>query len=138
MNERDQQQPEDLIRNYRQIKAPAHLATRIRAEVSDRPAKTHSWMPVAATLMVAIAAVWLLPFAWQQQSVDTPTPKKPSLSALATLKPDKPSVRAPSLTQLRSVKAPSLPPKPVLRPTKPRSNNFYQIPKLEEKNHAHV
>ena len=126
-----------LKRDYRNIKAPAHLATRIRAEVADRPIRGHAWMPVGATLMVVVAALWLVPYLAQVQQTPSATPTKPSLSALATLKPDKPSVAAPSMTQLRSVKRPSLPPKPKLAPAKPKTHIEFENELLEEKDHAY-
>ncbi len=128
---------EKLKHDYRNIEAPAHLATRIRAEVADRPVRRHSWMPVGATLMVVVAAVWLVPYLAQLEQTPSPTPTKPSLSALATLKPDKPQVAAPSLSKLRSVKRPSLPPKPKMAPAKPQTYIEFENELLEEKDHAY-
>ena len=126
---------DDLKRDYRAIEAPPHLATRIRAEVADRPLRRHRWMPATATVMVVVTAVWLLPVLWQQQGVDAPRPSKPSLSAIAALKPDKPSA-APSLTQIRTVPKPRMPSKPQLRPAKPQTN--FENDDLKEKDHAYT
>ena len=128
---------DNLRRDYRGIDAPPHLATRIRAEVADRPVRSHSWMPAGATLMVVAAAVWLVPYLAQVQSTAPETPTKPSLTAIATLKPDKPDVRAPNLSQLRSVKRPSMPAKPRMKPVKPQSQFNLENELLEEKDHAY-
>ena len=124
-----------LKRDYRTIEAPPHIATRIRAEVADRPMRRHRWMPATATAMVAITAVWFLPALWQQQGIDAQRPSKPSLSAIAALKPDKPAA-APSLTQLRTVPKPRMPSKPQLRRAKPQTN--FENEDLKEKDHAYT
>ena len=129
---------DELRRSYRNIKAPPYLATRIRAAVSDRRVRSRSWMPAGATLMVIVAAAWLLPFSMQYPQGPASKPTKPSLSALASLKPDKPAVKAPSLAQLRSVKVPQLPAKPVVKPAKPQSNLHFENDILKEKDHAHT
>lgn len=126
-----------LKRDYRAIDAPAHLATRIRAQVADTPVRRHSWMPAGATLIVVMATVWLVPYLAQVQSPPPEKPAKPSLSALAALKPDKPDVKAPSLSQLRSVKRPSMPAKPRMKPEKPQSQFNIENESLEEKDHAY-
>lgn len=126
---------DELKRDYRAIEAPPHLATRIRAEVAERPMRRHRWMPATATAMVAISAVWLLPMLWQQPDVEAPRPSKPSLSAIAALKPDKPAA-APSLTQLKTVPKPRMPSKPQLRPAKPQTN--FENDELKEKDHAYT
>ncbi len=87
--------------------------------------------------MVVAAAVWLVPYLMQLQSPVPETPAKPSLTAIATLKPEKPDVRAPNLSQLRSVKRPSMPAKPRLKPVKPQSQFKLENELLEEKDHAY-
>lgn len=124
-----------LRRDYRDIEAPPHLATRIRAQVADKPLRRHAWMPVGATLMVIVAAVLLLPYLTQVSAPTTPVPTKPSLSALASLKPSKPAVAAPSLSKVRSVKVPSLPRKPQLKPARPQTH--FENQRLEENDHAY-
>lgn len=131
-------QLDDLKRDYRNIEAPPHMATRIRAEVADKPIRGHSWMPVGATLMAVVAVIWLVPFIGQQVTTTSPPPSKPSLSALASLKPQKPAVAAPSLAKLRSVKTPMMPVKPQLKPTKPQTRFQIENDLLEEKDHAHI
>ncbi len=128
---------EKLRRDYRAIEAPQHLATRIRAEVADKSIRPHAWMPIGATLVVIAAAVLVLPYLMQLQPSTMPAPTKPSLSTLAALKPAKPSVPAPSLSQLRSVKRPSLPPKPKMAPAKPQTHIEFENELLEEKDHAY-
>lgn len=133
---------DELKRDYRRITSPPHLQTRIRAEVSEQTHKGHSLLPATAAIIVGIAALWILPFAWQQQSSNLQTPTKPSLSALAALKPVRPSVGTPSLSNVRSVSVPKLPAKPILTPAKPQSNidpSFdLKNTDLEEKHHAHI
>ena len=127
---------DELKRDYRDIKAPPHLATRVRAAVSDQPVRSFGWLPGAATAMVAIAAVWLLPIAWQDTTVDAPKPAKPSLSALAALKPTKPPIVAPSMTRIQSVSIPRMPAKP--KPAQPQSNIQIDNEFLKENDHAHI
>ena len=59
---------EQLRQKYRDIKAPAHLATRIRAEVADRPVRSQNWMPVGATAMAVVIVAWLAPYMGEQPS----------------------------------------------------------------------
>ena len=128
---------DELRANYRDIKAPQHLATRIKAEVSDRPLRSHGWMPATATAMVAALVALLLPVFWQQAGVDAPQPTKPSLSALASLKPDKPEVRTPNLSQVRSPRAPRMPKKPRLKKDQPQTQYRFEDEVLKENDHAH-
>ena len=108
-----------LKRDYRAIKAPPHLATRIRASVDDDRLRPTRWLPALAATTIAIAAAM-----------------KPSLSTLASLKPEKPAVPSPSLSKLRSVPVPRMPAKP--KPKKPQSNRTGEPEFLEEKDHANV
>jgi len=130
---------DDLKRDYQDISAPPHLASRVRASVADERVRPHSWMPAAATLTAIVAVIWMMPFAWLQQSSVTATPTKPSMAALAALKPEKPATSAPSLSQLRSVSVPRMPAKP--RPgkaTKPQTKYHYENRTLKEKDHAYI
>ena len=122
-----------LKRDYRAIKAPPHLATRIRASVDDDRLRPTRWLPAAAATTIAIAAVAMFPLLYQPASV---TAMKPSLSTLASLKPEKPAVPSPSLSKLRSVPVPRLPATP--KPKKPQSNRTGEPEFLEEKDHANV
>lgn len=123
-----------LKRDYQDIKAPPHLATRIQASVAERPARTLGWLPAAATAIVATAAVWIFPIAWQGAAVDVPTPARPSLSTLATLKPVKPPGVAPSLSRIQSVPRPQMPAKP--KPARPQSNIHIDHEILKENDDA--
>ncbi len=126
---------EKLKQDYRNIEAPPHLATRVRASVAQETRRRHAWMPVAAATAVAAAAIWLIPFG-EQPTADLP--RKPSLSALASLKPQKPSVSAPSLSQIKTVSVPKMPAKPAIKPAKPQSNSIHDSEILKEKDHANV
>ena len=122
---------ERLKRDYQAIKAPPHLATRIRATVGDDPRRSTRWLPAIAATTIAVAAVALYPM------IDQPsgsTPMKPSLSTLATLKPAKPAVPSPSFSKIRSVPLPSMPAKP----KKPANNQTHESEILKEKDHANV
>jgi hypothetical protein len=127
-----------LKRDYRDIEAPAALATRVRAEVADRASRPHSWMPATATVLVVVAALWLLPYSDVPPTDTAAKSSKPSLSTLATLKPGKPDVPAPSLSSLRSVKVPKMPRKPKLAPADPQTNSLFESELMEEMDHAHT
>ena len=131
---------EALKRGYREISAPPHLATRIRAQVADRPAARSHWVPIVTTALAVAAIAWVLPFALQQQVSQVAKPTKPSLSALAALKPNKPKHAAPSLSQLKSVSIPAAPPRPKPRTTVPRSGIGTELENelLEESNNVYI
>lgn len=128
---------DSLRQGYRRIKAPPHLATRIRAEVADQPIRSHSWMPAGATVMAVALVALMVPFFGQQSVKPATVPSKPSLSALAALKPDAPPATSVSLSKLRTVKKPKLPAKPILKTTKPQTHLNLENNLLEEKDHVH-
>ncbi len=124
---------QQLKRDYQAIKAPPHLGTRIRASIGDERRRPARWLPAIAATAIAVAAVGLFPF------IDQPSgtaPLKPSLSTLATLKPEKPAVASPSFSKVRSVPVPRMPAKP--KPRKPQSNQTSESEYLKEKDHANV
>lgn len=127
---------DELKKAYREIKAPAHVATRIHAEVSSRPRRSHSWMPASATVAAVVLVAWLGPYLGEQSSAPPSTPAKPSLSAIAALKPDTPAGTSMSLSQLKTVKKPKLPMKPKLKATKPQTYLKSESDLLEEKKHG--
>lgn len=122
-----------LKRDYQAIRAPQHLATRIRASVDEDRRRPVRWLPAVAATTIAIAAVAMFPLLYQPASV---TAMKPSLSTLASLKPEKPAVPSPSLSKVRSVPVPRMPAKP--KPKKPQSNRNGEPEFLKEKDHANV
>ena len=126
---------DQLKQDYRDIKAPPYIATRIRAGVGDDPRRAHRWMPAAAATVLVAAVVWLSPLTEEPM---TATPAKPSRSALAPLKPKKPAVSAPSLSKLRTVSVPRMPAKPKLDSKKPQTNKTDDLGTLKEKDHANV
>lgn len=125
---------EQLKRDYRRIKAPPYLATRIRAEVADRPAHRRRG-PAMAAVAVAIAVIVLTPLVQQERS--TQTTRAPSLTMLSRLTPNKPLVPAPSLSRVRSVRSPALPPRPLLKPT-PKPQTYFDTDALKETDHAYI
>ena len=131
---------EEIKRDYRKVSAPPHLATRIRAELADRPPSRSNWVPLVTTALAVASIAWMLPFAMQQQVPQTTKPTKPSLSALAALKPDKPTRAAPSLSRLKSVSIPAAPSRPQPRTTVPRSgiDTELQNETMEETNHVYI
>ena len=130
---------DDLKRDYRQISAPPHLATRIHASVADSRSRSGFWMPAAVTCTAIFALVRVLPFTTQVTSDAVEKPAIPSMSALAALKPTKPSVPSPSMSQLRSVTVPSMPAKPkVTTPSQPQTNYQFENTTLKEKNDAYI
>ena len=128
---------DDLKRDYESVNAPPYLATRVRAEVADQPFRRRSWVPAGATIMAIVAVVWLGPFVTQISSTDE-RPSKPSLTAIATLKPEKPQGTAVSLAKIRTVKRPILPTRPRLKTTKPQTRIDKENDLLKEKDHVFI
>ena len=130
---------DDLKRDYRAISAPAHLATRIHASVAKSRTRSSFWIPAAVTCTAILVLVWMLPFATQVPSNAPKASAHPSMSTLAALKPAKPAVPSPSMSQLRSVNVPSMPAKPGLAtPSQPQTNNPIENEFLKEKNDAYI
>lgn len=128
---------DELKRAYRDLEAPPHLVTRIRAEVGEQSARSHSWMPAGATLMAVVLVAWLAPHIDEQTVPTSATPSKPSLSAIVALKPDKPALASVSLSRLKTVTKPKLPAKPQPKRTKPKTNLNIESDLLEEKDYVH-
>ena len=124
---------DELKRDYRAITAPPHLATRINASVAGSRTRTRFWIPAAVTCSAIIALVWMMP------DTNRATPDaiaKPSMSALAALKP---AVPPPSLSQLRSVSVPRMPTRPmVAAPPQPQTNHQKENRVLKEKNNEYI
>jgi hypothetical protein len=130
----------DLKQAYRDIKAPPHLATRIRAEVAGQRVRTYSWMPASATVMAIVLVAWLAPFVGEQTGTPSSVMRKPSLSTIAALKPNAPPRTSVSLSQLKTIKKPRLPSKPRPKPrpkaTKPQTYLESESDLLKEKKHV--
>ncbi|MGI9232364.1 MAG: hypothetical protein ACR2RD_01925 [Woeseiaceae bacterium] len=126
----------ELKQAYRDIKAPPHLATRIRAEAEGQRVRSHSWMPAGATVMAIVLVAWLAPFDGEQTRSPSVVPSKPSLSAIAALKPNAPRGTSVSLSKLKTVKKPKLPSKPRFKATKPQTNLEPESDLSEEKNYV--
>jgi len=128
-----------LKQDYREIRAPEHLATRIRAEVSDRDLPKRSWLPALAPVAVAVAAVTVAPLLMQQQPGDeTVAPKPTSMSSLTRVSSLKPEMSTPSLSKMKSVTVPALPRKP--KPNSEETPQTYfdiEDENLKEKDHAY-
>ena len=128
-----------LKQDYRDIRAPGHLATRIRAEVADRDLPTRSWLPALAPIAVAVAAVTVAPLLMQQQPGDeTVAPKPTSLSSLTRVSSLKPEMSTPSLSKMKSVTVPALPRKPKTDSEQtPQSYFDIEDENLKENDHAY-
>ena len=127
-----------LKQDYQAINAPPHLATRIRASVADSRTRSGFWMPAAVACTGILALFWVLPFTTQVTSDVVEKPTRPSMSAIAALKPNKPSTSV-SLSQIRSVSVPSMPAKPkAATPPKPQTNIQIENGTLEEKDNAYI
>jgi hypothetical protein len=128
-----------LRKDYRDIRAPEHLATRIHAEVADRKPPHRSWLPAFAPVAVAVAAVTVAPLLMQRQASDESVPPKAtSMSTLTRVSSLKPAVTAPSFSNMKSVKVPALPRKP--KPDTEKAPQTYFDMKDEnfkEKDHAY-
>ena len=121
---------------YRDIAAPPHLATRILAEVGDRPGRRHRWVPAGAALTAVLALAFLVPFIARQSATTTPVPNKPSLVAVAALKPDKPAGTPTSLIRVRTVTRPKMPPRPRPDAGRPQTKLNPDTEFFEEKDNA--
>ncbi len=126
---------DELAREYREVRAPRSVATRIRAEVRDHRAPRFGWVPIASTAALAAVLAGALPMLWQSSAVPPNTVTRPSLSTLASLKVERPASVSPSLSTVKTVKAPRMPARPKRVPPKEQTN--IEIEFLEEKNHAH-
>jgi len=123
-----------LKSNYRNIKAPPYLATRIRANVADRAPRQRSWVS-AITAAVAVAVISVTIILLQQQPSQTMT--SPSFATLSRMMPDRPAVPVPSLSNVRSIKTPALPPKPKLNQPNTEQTYFdFENSDLKETDHA--
>lgn len=123
---------DSLKQGYRDIKAPSHLATRIRAEVADDPLRTRSWILAGATVAAVFIVAWFAPNIGEQPVTPAARTSKPSLSAITALKPSAPVGTSVSMSHLKTVKKPKLPTKPRLNATKPQSNLKLESDLLEE------
>ena len=128
-----------LKRDYQDMRAPAHLATRIRAEVADRGQPRRSWLPAMTTVAVAVAAITITPILLQRQSAEEiATPKPTSMSSLTRLSLLKPEMSTPSLSKLKSVTVPALPRKPKADSEQTPQTYFdIEDENLKEKVHAY-
>ena len=130
---------DDLAREYREITAPEHIALKIRAETAERPSAGHRWLPLAAAAVVAtvaVAVVGMPPTLRPAEDIVTTPSVKPSLSAIAATKVEKPAVAPPSLSRIRTPSAPLMPSKPRLERDGEQSRTRFED--AEEKQHAHT
>jgi len=127
---------DDIAREYRKIAAPEQIAARVRARTADRPVASHGWLPAGTAAVVAVVVVGMLSTLWRPAGDVTTSPVRPSLSAIAALRIDKPAFKPPSLGSIRTPAAPKMPSKPRLDPDGEQSRNGFED--TEEKQHAHT
>ena len=100
----------ELGRRYRRIEAPAYLATRIRAEVAEQPAR-RSWLPATAVLAAAVVVLAIVPPLIDEGDDPIAPTSMTVLSLAAASTPSISTIPAPKLSRVGS---PSLPPPPSL------------------------
>ena len=129
MNEQPSSTPRSelqaLRHDYRALKAPAFLGTRIHAEVTARQGR-RTRRPLLAAVVVALVVLAIVPFLPRQELAPPPV-------SMAALPMGLTSVRlppAPSLTKLRSVSTPALPP----RPARPQPDTSGKSPEVQTHN----
>ncbi|MBT8099273.1 MAG: hypothetical protein KJO82_05965 [Gammaproteobacteria bacterium] len=125
---------EKLKRDYRDVTAPPHLASRVRASLAQAPKRSGRWIPFAATAVLALVVVWLFPL--RESQAPAATPLTPSLSAVATLSIQKPTGAAPSTSMLHSLTVPQMPAKPQAEPTDQQTNFNLENDMVKENKHA--
>lgn len=109
----------ELGRCYRQIEAPAYLATRIRAEVAEQPTR-RSWVPATAVLAAAVVVLALVPPLLDNGENPIAPTSMTVLSLAAASTPSISSLSAPNLSQVGS---PRLPPPPSLHELRRDTSN---------------
>jgi len=126
---------EKLQKDYRRIKAPPFLATRIMAGIRPRPSRRR-WLPAVAAAALVMVIVSVAPRLADRQPAITETSPM-SLAALSRMSPGKAPLPSPSLSQLKSIKSPPLPQKPTMQPVEePQSRLPDAAAESEEHNHA--
>ncbi|MEL7187247.1 MAG: hypothetical protein AAFN50_12565 [Pseudomonadota bacterium] len=137
---------EKLRKDYRAIEAPPALATRIRAHTAEQQNRRRGWLPAAVGAAFAVTAAFFLFTNLQQDERLTDTlvaensTSKPSMASLARVMQKRPTVSAPSMSQVRVRTLPAPPPKPVPQSKKPpATKSYFEIEDLipKEKDHAH-
>lgn len=103
---------DELRRNYRELRAPAYLKTRIRANLTKPAARPRRWLPAGA--LASLVIVVGLVFVGTPRDSATIRVTSPSLVGLSGVVPAKPKQLTLSLSGIR------VPPKPT-RPARPAS-----------------
>ena len=120
-----------LKHDYHALQAPPYLATRIRAGLDEQARRSTRRRPVYAAIAIVLAVLALLPF-MQRQQVTAP-------QSLASLSLGMSSVKlppSPSLARLRSVRTPTLPPRPVI-PKRDRTGKQTDVQTRYPKENTH-
>ena len=106
---------ETMRDDYRAVKAPRYLKTRIQAEVAGGRRRTslQRWHPIAAGVTLALGLLVATPLLKEESGTRASgTPPLPSLAAASRVVPRKPATSLLSLSRLRTVKKPRLPTRP--------------------------
>lgn len=111
MKQSDQTKSEDIRRlrdDYQVVKAPAGLAQNVFAQIEEQTDRGFGWKPVFAGLLLVVGSVILLAPEEDSPVVVAETPAYLSLGGVALVIPEKPAVKMPTLSRIRSVKTPSI------------------------------
>ncbi|MGI9287065.1 MAG: hypothetical protein ACR2P1_16900 [Pseudomonadales bacterium] len=132
---------EKLAGDYRAIKAPPDLASRVQVQLDERYASRGWWLPaLGAVATLAGVAIFLLTLSPPRES-NSVVAHIPTLSTVAKIRLQKPAALLPSLTDIRNVSTPAMPAKPnITRPTKPSNeiNHDAQLNRKKERENAYT
>lgn len=105
---------DSLRREYRELRAPARLAGRIRAHLREEPETTRAWpAPALAALAGAIAVAALLAvLEWRHGDADGTAVQPTSLTVLSLAAKSRPEGSVPGLSSVRGMTLPAPPSRP--------------------------
>lgn len=132
---------EKLSSDYRAIKAPPDLTSRVQAHIDTRYASRGWWLPaLGAVATFAGIAIFLLTLSSPRES-NSAVAHMPTLSMVAEIKLQKPAALLPSLANLRNVSTPAMPTKPnITRSPKPSNEIIHdaQLSRKKERENAYT
>lgn len=124
---------EKLSSDYRAIKAPPDLASRVQAHIDMRYTSRGWWLPaLGAVATLAGVAIFLLTLSSPRES-NSVVAHIPTLSTVAKIKLQKPAALLPSLANLRNVSTPTMPAKPNIKRSPKSSNDIIHDAQLSRK-----
>lgn len=111
MKQSDQTKSEDIRRlrdDYQAVKAPAGLAQNVLSQIEEQTNRGFGWRLAFAGLVLVVGLVVLLAPEEDSPIVVAETPASLSLGGVAQVIPEKPAVKMPTLSRIRSVKTPAI------------------------------